>query len=90
MRQRCKIAAARVSDPRVLVLDEPLNGADPVQRRIFLALPIIFTFLFLGMPSGLVIYWMVSNILTIGQQVITNRIIGSKAPVRAAAVPRKG
>jgi ABC-2 type transport system ATP-binding protein len=32
MRQRGKIAAALVSDPSVLVLDEPLNGADPVQR----------------------------------------------------------
>jgi ABC-2 type transport system ATP-binding protein len=32
MRQRAKIAAALVSAPRVLVLDEPLNGADPVQR----------------------------------------------------------
>ena len=32
MRQRAKIAAALVSDPSVLVLDEPLNGADPVQR----------------------------------------------------------
>ena len=32
MRQRTKVAAALVSDPAVLVLDEPLNGADPVQR----------------------------------------------------------
>ncbi len=32
MRQRTKIAAALVTDPQVLVLDEPLNGADPVQR----------------------------------------------------------
>jgi ABC-2 type transport system ATP-binding protein len=32
MRQRTKVASALVSDPRVLVLDEPLNGADPVQR----------------------------------------------------------
>jgi ABC-2 type transport system ATP-binding protein len=32
MRQRAKIAAALVTDPRILVLDEPLNGADPVQR----------------------------------------------------------
>src|SRR5205807_2557539 len=32
MRQRAKVAAALVSHPTVLVLDEPLNGADPVQR----------------------------------------------------------
>jgi ABC-2 type transport system ATP-binding protein len=32
MRQRAKVAAALVTDPKVLVLDEPLNGADPVQR----------------------------------------------------------
>ena len=32
MRQRSKVAAALVTDPTVLVLDEPLNGADPVQR----------------------------------------------------------
>ena len=32
MRQRAKVAAALVKDPRVLVLDEPLNGADPIQR----------------------------------------------------------
>ena len=32
MRQRAKVASALVTDPRVLVLDEPLNGADPVQR----------------------------------------------------------
>jgi ABC-2 type transport system ATP-binding protein len=38
MRQRAKVAAALVSDPRVLVLDEPLNGADPVQRRALIEL----------------------------------------------------
>jgi ABC-2 type transport system ATP-binding protein len=38
MRQRAKVAAALVSDPRVLVLDEPLNGADPVQRRVLIEL----------------------------------------------------
>jgi ABC-2 type transport system ATP-binding protein len=38
MRQRTKIAAALVSDPEILVLDEPLNGADPVQRAHLIAL----------------------------------------------------
>jgi ABC-2 type transport system ATP-binding protein len=38
MRQRTKVAAALVSDPKVLVLDEPLNGADPVQRLHLIAL----------------------------------------------------
>jgi ABC-2 type transport system ATP-binding protein len=38
MRQRAKVAAALVSDPAVLVLDEPLNGADPVQRVALIAL----------------------------------------------------
>lgn len=38
MRQRTKVAAALVTDPRVLVLDEPLNGADPVQRGHLIAL----------------------------------------------------
>jgi ABC-2 type transport system ATP-binding protein len=38
MRQRTKVAAALVADPHVLVLDEPLNGADPVQRVQLIAL----------------------------------------------------
>ncbi len=38
MRQRSKVAAALVKDPKVLVLDEPLNGADPIQRLALVAL----------------------------------------------------
>jgi ABC-2 type transport system ATP-binding protein len=38
MRQRTKVAAALVADPSVLVLDEPLNGADPVQRAHLISL----------------------------------------------------
>jgi ABC-2 type transport system ATP-binding protein len=38
MRQRIKVAAALVSDPQILLLDEPLNGADPVQRARLITL----------------------------------------------------
>jgi len=42
--------------------------ADPIQQKIFLMMPIVFTFLFITFPAGLVIYWTVNNILTIAQQ----------------------
>ena len=41
---------------------------DPMQQKIMMFLPIVFTFLFLSFPSGLVIYWTVNNMLTISQQ----------------------
>ena len=56
------------------------STADPVQQKMFMFMPIVFTFMFLWAPSGLVIYWFVSNLLAILQQVITNRMIGP-APV---------
>jgi YidC/Oxa1 family membrane protein insertase len=59
--------------------------ADPVQQRIFMLMPIFFLAFFLWAPSGLVIYWFVSNLLAIGQQYITNRLIGAPpVPMRAA------
>ena len=41
---------------------------DPVQQKIMLMLPIVFTFLFVTFPAGLVIYWTINNLLTITQQ----------------------
>ncbi len=46
---------------------------DPIQEKVMLALPVVFTFMFLNFPSGLVIYWLVNNILTIAQQLYINR-----------------
>jgi YidC/Oxa1 family membrane protein insertase len=59
--------------------------ADPIQQRVFLLMPVIFTVSFLWAPSGLVIYWFVSNILAIGQQTLTNRIIGQPSPALASS-----
>jgi YidC/Oxa1 family membrane protein insertase len=45
----------------------PSTG-DPMQAKIMLIMPIVFTFMFLNFPSGLVIYWLVSNVFSIAQQ----------------------
>ena len=50
----------------------PATG-DPMQRRMFLIMPFIFGFMFKDFPSGLVLYWLVQNILTIIQQLIMNK-----------------
>ena len=52
------------------------SQADPMQQKIMMLMPIVFTFMFLWAPSGLVIYWLTSNVLGIGQQLLTNRWIG--------------
>ncbi|TWJ19520.1 membrane protein insertase YidC [Geobacter argillaceus] len=46
---------------------------DPVQAKMMLALPVVFTFMFLNFPSGLVLYWLVNNVLTIAQQTYINK-----------------
>ncbi len=50
--------------------------AEPMQQKIMMLMPVIFTFMFLRMPSGLVIYWLTSNVFGIGQTLVTNRLIG--------------
>jgi YidC/Oxa1 family membrane protein insertase len=51
----------------------PMAG-DPMQRRLFQLLPFFFLVLFWGMPSGLVLYWLTNNVLTIAQQSIYNHL----------------
>ena len=52
------------------------SQADPMQQRIMMLMPIMFTFMFLWAPSGLVIYWLTSNLIGIGQTLLTNRLMG--------------
>ena len=53
-----------------MFLQYRLNPAplDPIQQKIFMYMPLIFTFFFAFFPSGLVLYWVVNNILSIAQQ----------------------
>ena len=48
---------------------------DPMQAKIMMFLPPVFTLFFLAFPSGLVLYWLVNNILSIAQQWMINRSI---------------
>ncbi|RCV90622.1 membrane protein insertase YidC [Billgrantia montanilacus] len=48
---------------------------DPMQAKIMKMLPIVFTFFFLWFPAGLVIYWVVNNLISIGQQYVITRKI---------------
>lgn len=49
------------------------TSVDPAQAKMMLFMPIVFTVMFLSFPSGLVIYWLVNNVISIAQQVYINR-----------------
>ncbi|ANQ87148.1 propable 60 Kd inner-membrane protein [Azoarcus olearius] len=58
---------------------------DPIQAKVMMAMPIVFTFMFLWFPSGLVLYWVVNNVLSIAQQwQITRMIEGGKQGAKTA------
>ncbi|HEY7791420.1 MAG TPA: membrane protein insertase YidC [Vicinamibacterales bacterium] len=61
------------------------STADPSQQKMMMFMPIVFTVMFLWAPSGLVLYWFVSNLWGIGQQYVTNYLIGP--PVIKAVRP---
>ena len=54
------------------------TSADPTQARMMLIMPVIMTIFFMNFQSGLVLYWLTSNILQIGQQAIMNRLMKKK------------
>ena len=49
------------------------STADPAQAKMMLMMPIVFTFMFLNFPAGLVLYWLVNNVLSIVQQFYINK-----------------
>jgi YidC/Oxa1 family membrane protein insertase len=59
------------------------TSADPMQQRIMMIMPIMFTAMMAFSPSGVVLYWTVSQIWAIGQQYLTNRLIGPPAVATA-------
>src|SRR5438093_3578266 len=60
---------------------------DPIQAKVMLLLPAMLTILFLTFPAGLVLYWLTNNVLTIGQQFITDRYFFKKPTFSLALEP---
>ena len=58
---------------------------DPRQAKMMLLMPVVFTFMFLNLPSGLVLYWTVSNVLQIAQQMYMERSAAPAKPLARAA-----
>jgi YidC/Oxa1 family membrane protein insertase len=50
----------------------PMPG-DPVQQKMMMIMPVIFTVMFVNFPAGLVLYWLVNNVLSIAQQYAQNK-----------------
>jgi YidC/Oxa1 family membrane protein insertase len=57
--------------------------ADPLQAKIMQFFPVMFTGFFAFFPSGLVLYWVVNNVLSILQQWYINKTIGAAVPAKA-------
>ena len=62
-----------------MLIQTKLNPAppDPIQAKVMMMMPILFTFMFLWFPAGLVLYWVVNNTLSIAQQWQINRMIAA-------------
>ena len=56
----------------------PTTVTDPMQQKIMTFMPVVFTFFFLFFPSGLVLYWLVSNVVTLLQQTLIYKSLEKK------------
>jgi YidC/Oxa1 family membrane protein insertase len=60
--------------------------ADPIQKRVSYFMPVILTyFFFISAPAGLVLYWMVGNLVGVGQQFVINKLTNINPPAAAVA-----
>jgi YidC/Oxa1 family membrane protein insertase len=58
---------------------------DKNQRRLMLLLPLVFVFIVIGFPSGVLVYWITTNMWTMGQQYFIRRRLGPMTPITATA-----
>ena len=65
----------------------PATSPDPAQQRIMMFMPLMMGFFFYGVSSGLVLYWLTSNIVGVAQQLFFNKIGHTPAPAAVLAKP---
>jgi YidC/Oxa1 family membrane protein insertase len=61
-----------------------VNVQDPTQRRLLFLLPIFFSFIVIRFPAGLIVYWITTNVWTIGQQLFIRRFLPPPEPAPLA------
>jgi YidC/Oxa1 family membrane protein insertase len=61
-----------------------LISADKMQRRIFIALPFVFVFFIINFPSGLIVYWITTNVWTVGQQLVVRKLYPKPEPIEVS------
>src|SRR5436189_5013149 len=61
-----------------------VNVQDPTQRRLLFIFPIFFSFIIIRFPAGLIVYWITTNVWTIGQQLFIKRFLPPPEPVPIA------
>jgi YidC/Oxa1 family membrane protein insertase len=62
-------------------------SADKSQRRMMIALPLVFVAFIINFPAGLILYWITTNTWTIAQQYIVRKTVGPMRPPAAEAAP---
>ncbi|KGT48942.1 MULTISPECIES: membrane protein insertase YidC [unclassified Acinetobacter] len=72
-----------------MYIQQSLNPqpADPMQAKVFKIMPVIFTVFLLFFPAGLVLYWIVNNLITIFQQSLINKSVAKEREKREGATP---
>ena len=65
-------------------------SADPMQRRIMFALPFVFVIFIINFEAGLIVYWITTNVWTIGQQMLVKKLYPKPVPEEPVEEPAKG
>ena len=71
------------------VTQTPDQQGNPQMKLMLYAMPVIFFFILYDVPSGLLLYWIMSNVLTMVQQVIINKYMAAKKAAMAEAAPER-